>query len=122
MAEIFLGYILNFVDFVYKIAVIAFVAKTFGWISGPRLSSSSATPASSQDVGTTRGVQNKSAAANPLGEMFGNVLQQMGPLFQEAMKPKDGKSKPAVNFSDEPEELQTPTSVDTPVESSSVVN
>lgn len=126
MAEIFLGYILSFVDFVYKLAVIAFTAKVFGWISGPQLVSTTAPPASSQDVGTTRSTQSKQAASNPLGEVFGNVLQQMGPLFQEALKPKDGKSKPTVNFSDDAEDTQAAQTVETqvvtPTEPSSASN
>jgi hypothetical protein len=107
MAEIFLGYILSFLDFIYKVSVVALTAKAFGWISGPQILSSSTTPASGQDVGTARGASGKSAAPNPLGDIFSNVLKQMGPVFQEALKPKDSKTKPAVNFSDEPEEGQS---------------
>lgn len=101
MAEIFLSYILSSVDFIFKVAVIAFVGKQFGWISTPKLLESKETVSTSSEAGFTRSSKNKSTAPNPLGDIFANVLQQMGPMLNPSLAPKEGRGKAVMSFSDE---------------------
>jgi hypothetical protein len=116
MAEIFLSYILSFVDFIYKVAVVAFVAKQFGYISGPKVSDLLAS-ASSPTGSAPRGVPRRQAEANPLGDAFKGIFEQMAPLLSGIAK---GQPKTPMSFSDEvaDEAPATPTVgiIDTPAE------
>ena len=98
MAEIFLGYILSFVDFVYKIAVIAFVAQQFGYISAPKLSTSEPQPSTGTET-SSRSRRATQTPPNPLGDAFKGIMEQMGPMLSNVLK---AQPKTAMNFSDEP--------------------
>jgi hypothetical protein len=115
MAEIFLSYILSSVDFIFKIAVIAFVAKQFGWISAPKLLESKETASSTSEAGSTRSPVGKSGAPNPLGDIFANVLQQMAPMLNGSLGPKEGRGKAVMSFSDEQSEEVPAASTPSPI-------
>jgi hypothetical protein len=111
MAEIFFGYIFSLVDFTFKVAVIAFVAKQFGYISGPQiLTSVSSSPRANKKRSAG---QAESAPQNPFGDVFKGIIEQMAPMLQGGLKPQP-QSKTPMSFSDatpepEIEQSQTPT-------------
>jgi hypothetical protein len=100
MTEIFLTYIVNFLDFTYKLAVIAFVAKQFGYISTPKALESLTSTLGGTGTSTRSPTRGK-AEANPLGDAFKGIFEQMAPLLSGAMK---NQPKTTMNFSDEPTE------------------
>lgn len=92
MAEIFLGYVVNFVNFVFQIAVIAFVASEFGYISISKNKKSE--DSNQKEPRQSRQPEN----SDQLGDVFKNLMGSLGPALKDVMG-KQGRVP--LTFSDE---------------------
>jgi hypothetical protein len=102
-------YIFMLLDSLYKIAVILFVAKAFGWIRGA-VSGSEPSPATSITKDISTGSNSSANNNNPLA----GLLNAFGPAMQDIMKqvevsqeprtsakaPSSGKSEPQIEPAD----------------------
>lgn len=76
---------------VYMVAVIAFVALQFGWISKPGAKKDDSRKESSQDE--------KPAGGDVFTNMMGSLMKQMGPVLEQSMARAATKD---VNLSESP--------------------
>ena len=84
MVSIFFEYLLDIVDFVYKMAVIAFVAKSFDLITVKAKTEEQSQVHTTADK-TTRGVKKD---ADPLG----GLMERMGPMMNQLLGSLKDKS------------------------------
>jgi len=117
MAEMFFSYISTFLDFVVKVAIVAFVALQFGYINAPKAAQSEDSNSDSKGANNRRGNSNANGnkQEQPLGDLFKGIMSQMAPMLSQINKPPQEGGRTALNFSDEPNETPAVTSEDNPI-------
>ena len=112
MAEIIVSVIANSIQYVYMIAVIAFVALQFGWIKKPNFSSN--TTSSSQEVVKS---SNDDAGKPDFSNMMQGLFGQMAPMIEKMTNPQ---SKPGSikndQSNDQSNDKMTPVETESSVE------